>query len=67
MFCTCFDLDNGGSVEVFLHIMSMALGQRGVGAILGNRYGIQGQNYVGLLLGSEISAGFHYRNLIFDM
>ena len=36
----------------------------GVGAILGNGYGIQRQNYVALLLGSEISAGFHYRNLI---
>ena len=35
-----------------------------VAAILGNRYGIQGQTYVALLLGSQIPAGFHYRNLI---
>ena len=45
----------------------MALGQWGVGTVVGNRYGIQGQNYVPVLLGSEISAWFHYRNLIFDM
>ena len=42
----------------------MALVLCGVGAILGNGYGIQGQNYVTLLLGSEMSAGFHYRILI---
>ena len=34
-----------------------------VSAILGNGYGIQGQNYA-LLPESEMSAGFHYRNLI---
>lgn len=33
-------------------------------AILGNRYRIQGQNYVSLHQGSEMSTGFHYRNLI---
>ena len=33
-------------------------------AILGNRYRIQGQNYVSLFQGSEISAGFHYRDWI---
>ena len=36
----------------------------GVGAIPGNGYGIQGQNYVALFQGSEMSAGFHYRNVI---
>ena len=35
-----------------------------VNAILGNGYGIQGQNYVALLQGSEMTAGFHFRNLI---
>ena len=33
-----------------------------VGAILGNGYGIQGQNYVALLQGSGITAGFHHRS-----
>ena len=42
----------------------MVLVPRNVAVILGNRYGIQGQTYVALLLGSEIPAGFHYRNLI---
>ena len=36
----------------------------GVGAILGNGCGIQGQNYVTLLQGSEMTTGFHYRNWI---
>ena len=31
---------NGGSVEVFLHMVSMVLVSLGVDAILGNRYGI---------------------------
>ena len=39
----------------------------GVGTILGNGYGIQGQNYVALLQGSEMSAGFHYRILTLDI
>ena len=34
-----------------------------VAAILGNGYGIQGQNYVALLQGKEMPAGFHFRNL----
>ena len=33
-------------------------------AILGNGCGIQGQNYVALLQGSEMSAEFHHRNFI---
>ena len=37
---------------------------RGVGAILRNGCGIQGQNYVTLLHGSKMTAGFHYRNWI---
>ena len=32
--------------------------------ILGNGFGIQGQNYVKLLQGSEMTAGYHYSNLI---
>ena len=39
----------------------------GVDAVLGNGYGIQEQNYVALLQGSEKSAGFHSRNLILDI
>ena len=35
-----------------------------VNAILGNGYGIQGQNYAAFLQGSEKSAEFHSRNLI---
>ena len=45
----------------------MALVLRGVGVILGNGYGIQGQNYVTVLLGSEMSAEFQCRNLILDI
>ena len=58
---------NGGSVEVFLHMVSMVLVSWGVDAILGSRYGIQEQNYVALLQRSEITAGFHYRNCILDI
>ena len=36
----------------------------GVGGLLENECGIQGQNYVTLLKGSETTAGFHYRNQI---
>ena len=36
----------------------------GVGSILGNGRGIQEQNYFALLPGSEMTAGFHYRNWI---
>ena len=36
----------------------------GIDAILGNWCGIQGQIYVALLQGSEMTAGFHYRNWI---
>ena len=57
---------NGGTVDVLLRMVSMVLVQWVVGAILGNGYGIQGQNDVALLQGSEITAGFHYRNWILD-
>ena len=53
---------NCGFVEVFLHMVNMVLVLWGVSAILGNGYGIQGHNYVALLQGSKITAGFHYRN-----
>ena len=36
----------------------------GVSLILGNRYGLQEQNYVALLQGSEMPVGLHFRNLI---
>ena len=51
---------NDCSVDAFLRMESMALVLWAVGAVLGNRSGIQGQNYVALLLGSAMSAGFHY-------
>ena len=38
-----------------------------VGAILGNWRGIQGQYYVALLQGSEMTAEFHYRNWNFGI
>ena len=37
---------------------------RKVGAILGNEFGIEGQNYVAFLQGSGMPAGFLSRNLI---
>ena len=40
---------NCGSVDVLLPMVTMVLVQWGVDAILGNGYGIQGQNYVALL------------------
>ena len=58
---------NGGSVDVFLHMVSIVLVPWGVRAILGNRCEIQGQNYVALLQGSEITTGFHYRSWILDI
>ena len=45
-------------------MMSMVLVLWEVAAIPGNGYGIQGQNCVALLQGSEMSAGVHSRNLI---
>ena len=48
-------------------MVSMVLVPWGVGAILGNGYGIQGQNYVALLQESKITARSHYRNFILDI
>ena len=45
----------------FTHGMVLVLW--GVGAILGNGYGILGKNYATLHLGSEMLGGCHYRNL----
>ena len=42
----------------------MSLVVWGVGAILENRYGIQGQNYVSQPRGSKMTAVFHFRNLM---
>ena len=64
MFCTLYNWADGGSVDIYLGIASMALVLWGGGAILGNGYEIQGQHYVALLLGSEMSARFHHRNSI---
>ena len=36
----------GSSVDIFLCMVCMVIVPWGVGAILGNGYGIQGQNYV---------------------
>ena len=66
MLCSIppYDWANGGSADIFLCMVSMVLVLWGVDAILGNGYGISGQNYVTLLRGSEMSTGFHYKNLI---
>ena len=57
---------NGGCVDVVLRMVSIILVLWGFGTVLGNEYGIQGQNHVALLQGSEItteiSPHFHYRN-----
>ena len=45
------------------HMVNMVLVLWKVGAILGDRYGIQGQYNVALLYGSGMTAGFHYKNL----
>ena len=64
MFCAPF-----GLMVVLLmflsQIVSVVLVLWEVGAILGDRYGIQGQNYIALLYESGMPAGFHYKNLTF--
>ena len=45
-------------LKFFLRMVSMALVLLGVGTILGNGYGIQGQNYVALLLEVKCQQGF---------
>ena len=49
---------NGGSVDIFLRMVSMVLVPWGVGAVIGNEHGIQEQNYVVLLQASKITAVF---------
>ena len=56
--------NNGGSVDNLFCIVSMALILWGISALLENQYGIKGQHYGALLLGSEISAWFPYRSLV---
>ena len=56
-----YDWANGGSVDVFWH-GEYGFSTVGIGVIPGNRRAIQGQSYVALLQGSEMTAGFHYRN-----
>ena len=47
----------------YLHV-SMVIVLWKVTVILGNGCGMQGQQYVAWLLGSEVPVEFHYRNLI---
>ena len=58
---------NGGSVDIFLYMVSMVLVPWGVGAVIGNGHGTQEQKYVALLQVSKITAGFLYRNWILDI
>ena len=62
---------NGGSVDFILRMVSTILGLWGVGTVLKNEYGIQGQNHVALFQGLEIttkiSSHFHYKNLNLDI
>ena len=60
-------VSNGGSVDVFLHMVSMGLVLWGVVVILGNGYGIYGQSYVAFFQGSKMSTGFYHRNLILGL
>ena len=61
-----YDWANGGSVGVFWGWGAGEYGfsTLGVDVILGNGSGIQEQNYVELLQGSGMTAGYHYRNWI---
>ena len=59
-----YDWANCGCVNFFLCMVSMILFLWGVDAVLWNDYGIQQQNYLVLLQGSEMTAGFCYRKLI---
>ena len=51
----------------FSHIVSIVLVLWGAGAILGNEYGNERQNYVALFQGSGMSSEFHSRNLILSI
>ena len=61
-----YDYANGGSISVFFWDGEYGFNSVGAGAILGNGRGIQVQNYVALLQGSEVTAGFHYKNSILE-
>ena len=52
---------NGGSADVFLGVW-YSFSTVGVGDIIGNGCGIQEQIYDELLLGSEMTERYHYRN-----
>ena len=52
------------SVDVFFCMVNMVLVLWEVAAILGNGFGIQGQNYVAWLQVSKMPVGFRYKNLI---
>ena len=54
---------NDGSIDVFWD-GEYGFSTVGVVAILGNGCGIQGQNYVALLQGSETTTVFHHRSWI---
>ena len=56
-----YDWTNGASADVFCD-GEYGFSTVGVGTILGNGCGIQGQNYAALLQGSEMTASFHYRS-----
>ena len=43
-------------------MVSMVLGTVEAGAILANRFKIRGKIYVALLKGSEVIAGFYYKD-----
>ena len=58
-----YDWANGGSVDDFRGGVCGS-SNVGVDAILGNGCEIQRQNYITLLQGSKMTAGFHYRNWI---
>ena len=53
-----------GSVDVFWRDVEYGFSTVEVGAILGNGCRIQGQNYVALLHGCEVTAGFHCKDWI---
>ena len=48
-------------------MVSIVLLLLGADPILGNGYRLQGQRYVALLQESEMSAGCHYKGLMFAM
>ena len=61
------DWANGSHVDVFFTCGEYGLGFSKVDLVLRKRYGIQGQNCVALLQGSEMSLGLNSRNLILSI